>query len=143
MRRAETLVLIVVSPLLLATDISISPEDAPRSDDEKREILERYNHEVDGVIELQIQEIAALVPTGEIERLRKNHYAWKLERELECSEKGRSESDRLAELECRSKAAEIYYQDLELRIVALEEKRDDRVPMPDTPHNKPMQTDEP
>ena len=127
----------------MATDISMPPEDAPKSHDEKRELLEQFNHEIDGVIEHQIEEIAALLPTREIEDLRETHYAWKLKREVTCSEKGHSDPERLAELECRSIAAEEFYQELEARIVALERMNDGRDPVPDTPHNKRMQTDEP
>ena len=126
MRKVDAIVLIAITPLLLATDSFLTPDGRPPPSVDKRQALERYNYEIDNIIEAQIEKISTLDPSSKLKRLREAHYSWKLRRDLRCAENGRLSSDRFAELECRAAAAEDYYEELEARIAALENPNDSR-----------------
>ena len=102
--------LLAVGPFLLGTDFSPA-RDTPRTEEgEKSERLRQFIHEVDGAIDAVVDELMRSISRGHAERIRRELYSWRLDRESTCRETTRDSSDPLAELECVSMAAEESYQ---------------------------------
>jgi hypothetical protein len=78
------------------------------------------------VIESQIDEIAAHIPSTGIPKLRRDHEVWKAARDAECALQGRIKIGELVEFECISIELEEYYQNREVWLIELEEERDRR-----------------
>jgi hypothetical protein len=87
-----------------------------------RESLESYVYQLDLQCDSQIDDLASLVPLRDVERLRAEHYAWRVWRDVSCAHAGRDSSDPLAELNCRSDATGAYFDRRELEIAELEER---------------------
>jgi len=97
-------------------------EDAGPARDE-RALLCQYVDSLDWQIDAQIEEIAANIPTERIEALRNEHYAWRLQRDLQCNEAGRKSTDELAELRCLSERSGHYFDLREAELSLLEAAR--------------------
>jgi len=131
MRRAPAILLALLTPWLIATDISLSEDDAtgPATEAEKRAELDRYVSELTAVIESQIEEIASLIPDSDVDRLRETHTGWTLARDSDCLIQGNRDAWELSELECLSIKLEDYFQAREMEIADLEEQRGIRAPV--------------
>jgi hypothetical protein len=131
MRRASTLFLALLTPWLMATDISQSGGNATAAttEAEKRAELDRYVFQLSAVIESQIEEIASLIPDSDVDRLRETHAGWKLARDADCLIQGNRDAWELSELECLSIKLEDYYQAREMEIADLEEQQGIRAPV--------------
>jgi len=85
--------------------------------------LELYVYHLTWLLDTQIDEIAEIIPEHEVEKLRKDHYTWKIERDIRCAKIGRMESGELRELECLAELSEAYYDRRETEISDLESIR--------------------
>ena len=112
------LLLSTITPLLAA----LSLVDNEFGGGDEREKLERYVDSLDWYCDSQIEQIAALIPTEEVEHLRREHYAWRLHRDFHCADVARESSDRLAELQCLADATSQYFDRREAEIGELEAK---------------------
>lgn len=103
---------------ILLTEIDV---ETPRYD------VETHVHQLTILSDLQIEQIAATRSADEARRLRSEHYAWKLNRDVRCAEVGRRSSDAFAELDCLSAQSEEY---LTRRAAELAESEEGESPAP-------------
>lgn len=66
-----------------------------------------------------------MIPPGEVERLRSQHYAWKLHRDIHCADAGRNASDELGELQCLADLTSQYFDRREIELSEIEARRAD------------------
>ena len=116
MEKAQIALLLFSIPVLCATDMSTAGP-GPVSEDPYLD-LKVYIHEITDRIAIQIDHLAHLIDEADVEALRREHYEWRLSRDLECYEVGRGASHRLVELECLSEKSEDYFVELEARVAA-------------------------
>jgi len=125
MVHGRLLLLVLMAPLLCGTslvepgplpDLGLEPTPFPQEE------VETYIYQITAAIEIRIEEIAKTLPPADVEKLRKEHYAWKLRRDLECAEKARNGVDpRLfLELDCLAMSSTEYLAD-ELKVTDVEE----------------------
>ncbi len=128
MRKLDFIGLLALTPILLATDIVIAPSEAgpPPTIDQKRLSLEQYNHEFDLEIDSLVDELAKVIPTTEVDGLRREFYEWRLQRDRDCAEKARVASEDLVELECRRRKSDEYYQRLRTKLERVQPGQVDR-----------------
>jgi hypothetical protein len=86
----------------------------------KREELERYVYQLSVLVETQIEELSEFIPPPELEKIRSDHYSWKINRDVKCAEAGRNTDYQFAELDCLAVATEKYFEAFELRLAELE-----------------------
>ncbi len=122
MTPTRIVLLSLIAPALCALAV-----DDPGSDDAKRAAerasYQAYVDALDSQCDMQIEDLAAMIPTDQIKALRSEHYDWRLQRDLRCADTGRKSSDELAELCCLSKVTSDYYDRRELQIREIEARR--------------------
>ena len=121
----------MVAPMaLLLCGLSVEQEadTTNTTSNDRRYELELYIHQLTELCDMQIEELSKLISEDEIKDLRKEHYAWKLDRDIRCAEIGRTDPNEFSELECLAGASEAYFERRELEIVALEERRAESKP---------------
>jgi len=85
--------LLILAPLILcATTIERECLEGNPCSVGPRYELEVYNHSLPWLCDIQIEEIASFLPPLEAEALRNEHYAWKLQRDVDCAEADRNAS---------------------------------------------------
>jgi hypothetical protein len=109
--------------LLCGPSVEQEADTTDTTSNDRRYDLELYIHQVTEFCDMQIEEIAALISESETEELRKEHYAWKLERGIKCAEVGRTDPDEFSELECLAQDSESYFEKREREIAELKERR--------------------
>ncbi|MCH9015883.1 MAG: hypothetical protein IH877_09395 [Gemmatimonadetes bacterium] len=109
---------------LCATDIVVEIDDSQEDPSDRRYELEQYVYDLTWICDIQINEIAAMIPEREVEKLRNDHYVWKIDRDIQCAKIGRTESGELREFECLAELSEAYFTQRELEISDLESLRD-------------------
>ena len=88
-----SLVLLFLSALIVfGADAEARSLEEELSIRTERERLEIYVYQITLLCDSQIEEIAAAIPTERVEALRRDHYVWKLDRGIYCSEAGRHSS---------------------------------------------------
>ena len=117
-----------IVPLLCATDIALTLDDTQESFADQRRALEMYVHHLTALCDSQIEEISTMTPKHEVEKLRSDHYAWKLDRDLRCAATARSESGELRELECLAELSEEYFDRRESEIAELQASQESLPP---------------
>jgi hypothetical protein len=118
----------LIAPFLCGTDIASAVEDdqAPPSDQHRK--LELYVHHITALCDLKIDEISTMIPKKEVETLRSDHYAWKLDRDVRCAATARSEAGELRELECLAELSEEYLDRRESEIAEIEARQESPAP---------------
>jgi hypothetical protein len=114
--------LAIIVPVLCALSLE---QDAPGFDDnlrggDERATLQGYVDSLDWQCDAQIDGLATMIPTDQVDALRREHYAWRLQRDLQCKETGRKSSIELAEAECLLKMTSDYFDRREVEISEFE-----------------------
>ena len=128
MRILRLIFLASIAMFLCATDIEHIAEDGEPNHSDRRYGLELYVYQLTSLLDMQIDEIAEMIPEQEVEKLRSDHYTWKIERDIQCAKVGRTEPGELRELECLAELSEVYFERHEIEIGNLEiqrKKKDD------------------
>ncbi len=128
MKLLRLILLASFSIFLCATDIELVAEDDEANPSDPRYDLELYVYQLTSLLDDQLEEIAVMIPKHEVEKLRNDHYAWKIERDIQCAKIGRTEPGELRELECLSELSEVYFDQRELEIIDLEDVREKTTP---------------
>ena len=127
MRRFILASLALLTPALLGTDLVVETPRVPgRSPIFEEENLRRFNHQLDGVLDSQVEELILLSPREARESIRREYDDWKLERDTNCSSAPSPGTEGESERECRSILGEKRYQELEVKIVTAEEEKSTR-----------------
>ena len=95
----------LVGPQVLYADESRTVIETER----RAESLRQYIYALDGEIDSLVEEMVKLVPRAEADSRRRDLYDWRIRRSRDCQAKTEPVADPLAELECESAEAEMYY----------------------------------
>ena len=86
MRQLQLLLIVLIAPMMCATSFAHCVRQAGSRPLDVRSQLEAYVYRLTAICDTQIDEIARMIPPQEVEQIRKEHYAWKLDRDLRCAE---------------------------------------------------------
>jgi len=108
---------VLLGSLLLIASLTEPSTSAETQDlSERKRALEVYVEQLDEMLEKQAQELIEISSSEEAGKIQAEEENWKRERDLDCSQKGSSETARIRELECRADFAEIHFEHREIQI---------------------------
>jgi hypothetical protein len=106
---------------------NVQPDtSAEQSAPDRRHALEVYVEQLEALLEKQAEDLASITPPREVAKLKTEHDAWHLDRDLQCAEEAHSEAFseafRIRELECLATLSELYFEGRAIKILQLKKK---------------------